>query len=136
MIISQHKVVNKFSHLPSSLRQISLLSCALTMTSSFSPALTGSSFPLHFLLLRLEMMFTWYRTWMSPSYWEKKSILLSHQPALVKRAISEQKHKMGTNFELFPEFLLLFLKLLLLLQVHFLCFVFGFHTWEALNTNA
>lgn len=60
-----------YSHLPSSFRQTSLLSTALTMTSRVSPALTGSSFPLHFLLVSVGLMVTWYNTCISPSYWER-----------------------------------------------------------------
>ena len=60
-----------YSHLPSSFRQTSLLSTALTMTSRVSPALTGSSFPLHFLLVSVGLMVTLYNTCISPSYWEE-----------------------------------------------------------------
>lgn len=63
-----------YSHLPSSFRQTSLLSTALTMTSRDSPALTGSSFPLHFLLVSVGLMVTWYNTCISPSYWERVKI--------------------------------------------------------------
>lgn len=59
------------SHFPSSVRQISLLSTALTMTSSFSPALTGSSLALHFLQVSVGEMVTWYSTCISPSYWRR-----------------------------------------------------------------
>lgn len=68
---------SRYSHLPSSFRQISLSSTALTMTSSISLALTGSSLPVHFLLVSVGAMVTWYNACISPSYWKRLTVTSS-----------------------------------------------------------
>lgn len=69
-----------YSHLPSSPRHSSLLSVALAMTSTRSPAFTASSLLAHFLLVSVGTTVAWYSTRISPSYWHR----------LRKRARSEQ----------------------------------------------
>lgn len=136
-----NRCISQHSHLPSSFRQISLLSTALTMTSSVSPALIASSFPLHFLLVSVWTTVTWYSTCISPSYW--KSLKMTTQVAIKGSNGGNWgikwwgwlKYNKVTNFELFPEVLFLLFKFLLLLWVHFFSPTFAFHRWKALKRN-